>query len=152
MPKIAMIGAGSIIFCKTLAMDTLSTNALQDSEICLMSRTRPKLERMERFLERVIDKNGLGANVWSTLDPKEALAGADLPPRCRVEGSLGEGVDSNFHGAPSRHGLGVRNTGPFRGGARTLGRSGEFGFQKVALGPRQWVTLRLFLFQSGGTK
>lgn len=77
MPKIAMIGAGSIIFCKTLAMDILSTKALQNSEICLMSRTRPKLERMERFLNRVIEANGLNATVWATLDLKEALSGAD---------------------------------------------------------------------------
>ena len=57
MPKIAMIGAGSLIFCKTLVMDILATEALQDSEICLMSRTRPKLERMEAFLQRVIREN-----------------------------------------------------------------------------------------------
>jgi alpha-galactosidase len=77
MPKIAMIGAGSIIFCKTLAMDILSTETLQNSEICLMSRTWPKLERMERFLNRVIKTNDLEAKVWATLDQREALAGAD---------------------------------------------------------------------------
>ena len=51
MPKIAMIGAGSMIFCKTLAMDILATDALKESEICLMSRTKPKLDRMEAFLK-----------------------------------------------------------------------------------------------------
>jgi len=77
MPKIAMIGAGSIIFCKTLVMDILATDTLKDSEICLMSRTMPKLERMEKFIKRVIDENGLGAKVWSTLDRREALKDAD---------------------------------------------------------------------------
>jgi len=77
MPKIAMIGAGSMVFCKTLAMDILSTPSLQGSEFCLMSRTRPKLERMESFLRRVIAANGLPATVWSTLDRREALRDAD---------------------------------------------------------------------------
>ena len=77
MPKIAMIGAGSMIFCKTLTMDILATECLKDSEICLMSRTRPKLDRMEVFIKRVVDENKLPARVWSTLDRREALEGAD---------------------------------------------------------------------------
>ncbi len=44
-PKIAMIGAGSVIFCKTLANDILATPSLQASELRLMSRTRPKLDK-----------------------------------------------------------------------------------------------------------
>jgi len=77
MPKIAMIGAGSIVFTKTLAMDILATEALKGSEIRLMSRTRPKLDRMEAFLKRVVAENGLPAKIWSTLDRREALEGAD---------------------------------------------------------------------------
>jgi alpha-galactosidase len=76
MPKIGMIGAGSVIFCKTLVNDILATPALEDSEICLMSRTRPKLDRMEAFVQRMIKEHGLKAKVWSTLDRREALAGA----------------------------------------------------------------------------
>ena len=77
MPKIAMIGAGSIVFAKTLAMDILATPALGGSELRLMSRTRPKLDRMEAFLKRVIRENDVSAQVWSTLDRREALDGAD---------------------------------------------------------------------------
>ena len=77
MPKIAMIGAGSLVFCKTLSMDILSTDALKTSEICLMSRTRPKLDQMEKFLNRVVKNNGLSTNIWSTLQRKEALKDAD---------------------------------------------------------------------------
>ncbi len=76
MPKIAMIGAGSLIFTKTLSMDILATEALADSELALMSRTRPKLDRMEAFVQRVIDENDKPAKVWSTLDRREALDGA----------------------------------------------------------------------------
>lgn len=77
MPKIAMIGAGSLIFCKTLVSDILATPALEGSEIRLMSPTRPKLERMENFVKRMIAENNLPAKVWSTTDRRKALDGAD---------------------------------------------------------------------------
>ena len=77
MPKIAMIGAGSIVFCKTLMMDILATPALKDSEFRMMSRTMPKLERMKKFADRVIQDNGLDATVSITLDRREALEDAD---------------------------------------------------------------------------
>ena len=41
--KIAMIGAGSVVFCKTLMSDIMATPALAGSEFALMSRTEPKL-------------------------------------------------------------------------------------------------------------
>lgn len=75
-PKIAMIGAGSLIFCKTLTMDILATPALQDSEICLMNRTKPKLDKMAAFVKRVVKENKLPARVTATLDLREALDGA----------------------------------------------------------------------------
>lgn len=75
-PKIAMIGAGSLIFCKTLTMDILATKALQDSEICLMNRTKPKLDKMEAFVKGVIKENKLPAKVTATLDLRQALEGA----------------------------------------------------------------------------
>jgi alpha-galactosidase len=77
MPKIAMIGAGSLIFCETLARDILSTPALRGSEIRLMSRTRPKLDRMAAFIKRMVSENGLPAKVTATTDRAEALRGAD---------------------------------------------------------------------------
>jgi len=77
MAKIAMIGAGSLVFCQTLTQDILATDALKDGEIRLMSRTRPKLDSMERFVQRVIKENDLPATVSSTLERREALADAD---------------------------------------------------------------------------
>ncbi len=77
MPKIAMIGAGSIVFCKTLFMDIVATPALRDSEFRLMSRTPLKLERMKRFADQVIKENGLKASVEITQDRDAALKDAD---------------------------------------------------------------------------
>jgi alpha-galactosidase len=77
MAKIAMIGAGSLVFCKTLIGDFLSTPALVDSEIRLMSRTGPKLEQMRRYVGRVVEANRLPTRVSATLNLEEALADAD---------------------------------------------------------------------------
>jgi alpha-galactosidase len=76
--KIAMIGAGSVVFCKTLLADILATPALADSEFALMSPTEPKLRRMEAFAGRMIADNGLSAGVWATTDRREAIRGADF--------------------------------------------------------------------------
>ncbi|MBA3975065.1 MAG: alpha-glucosidase/alpha-galactosidase [Candidatus Solibacter sp.] len=73
-----MIGAGSIVFCRTLLNDVLSTPALADSEIALMSRTEPKLRSMEDFARRMVSDNGLPAKVWATLDRREAIRDADF--------------------------------------------------------------------------
>lgn len=44
--KIAMIGAGSVVFCKTLMNDIMATPSLADSEFALMSPTESKLRRL----------------------------------------------------------------------------------------------------------
>ena len=77
-PKIAMIGAGSVVFCKTLCTDIFGTPALAGAEIALMSRTAPKLRRMEAFVRRMNADNGLDFKVSETLDRREALADADF--------------------------------------------------------------------------
>jgi len=75
--KVAVVGAGSIVFAKTLLNDMLATPALQDAEYALMSRTEPKLRRMEAFAKRMVAESGLPAKVWATLDRREAVGEAD---------------------------------------------------------------------------
>jgi alpha-galactosidase len=72
-----MIGAGSIVFCKTLLMDILATEGLEESTFVLMNRTEPKLKKIEAFAKDVIRENKLSAKVEATTDRREALAGAD---------------------------------------------------------------------------
>lgn len=76
--KIAMIGAGSVVFCKTLMSDILATPALSNSEFALMSPTESKLRRMEAFGRRMIDANGLDATIWATTNRQEAIRDADF--------------------------------------------------------------------------
>ena len=77
MPKIAMIGAGSIIFSKTLIMDILAKQGIQNPTFALMGPTMSKLEKVEEYTRRVIQDNGLSAEVYSTTDRRDALRGAD---------------------------------------------------------------------------
>lgn len=77
MAKIAMIGAGSIVFCKTLLNDLMATPALRGSTFALVNRTAPKLERMAAFARQMVRDNGLDAKITATLDRREALEGAD---------------------------------------------------------------------------
>ena len=77
MPKIAMIGAGSVIFCKTLMSDMLATPALAGSEYALMDPARGRLDKMHAFAERMVKDNNVDAKVTRTTDRREALDGAD---------------------------------------------------------------------------
>lgn len=94
MPKIAMIGAGSVVFCKTLMSDIMATPALADSEFALMSPTETKLRRMEAFGQRMIRDNNLPGKVWATTDRREAITDADfVVVMIQVGGFHAYGVD-----------------------------------------------------------
>jgi alpha-galactosidase len=77
MPKIALIGAGSIVFSTTLLNDLLATPSLSESEFMLMDLNQAKLQRVENYIRRLIDRHGLKATVGSTTDRREALKRAD---------------------------------------------------------------------------
>ncbi|HET6387238.1 MAG TPA: alpha-galactosidase [Armatimonadota bacterium] len=101
--KIAMIGAGSVVFCKTLMSDIMATPALSGSEFALMSPTEPKLRRMEAFAKRMIRDNGLKAEVWATTDRREAIQDADfVVVMIQVGGVEAFGLDYNI---PLKYGV-----------------------------------------------
>src|SRR5512138_2536801 len=77
MAKVAIIGAGSIVFCKTLMLDILATPGLEDTEFALMAPSTTRTSQVEAFGKRVIETNHLPAKVYKTTDRREALAGAD---------------------------------------------------------------------------
>jgi alpha-galactosidase len=77
MPKVAIIGAGSIVFCKTLVLDILATPGLEGTEFALMAPSTARTSQVEAFAKQVIQANGLPAQVWSTTDRRAALQGAD---------------------------------------------------------------------------
>lgn len=77
MAKVAIIGAGSIVFCKTLMLDILATDGLEDTEFALMAPSATRTSQVEAFAKRVIKANELPAKVWKTTDPREAVRDAD---------------------------------------------------------------------------
>ncbi|NQU11743.1 alpha-galactosidase [bacterium] len=77
MARIAMIGAGSLVFGKTLMADFLATPALAGSEYRLMALTHTRLDKMHAFVNRMIKDNGIDASVVATTDRRAALQGAD---------------------------------------------------------------------------
>ena len=101
--KVAMIGAGSIVFCKTLLNDLLATPALQDAEYALMSPTEGKLRRMEAFAQRMAQDNHLGAQVWATTDRREAIRDADYVV-CMVQVGGVEAFRHDYE-IPLKHGV-----------------------------------------------
>src|ERR1035437_7437781 len=101
--KIAMIGAGSVVFCKTLMSDIMATPALSDSEFALMDLSEIKIRRMEAFGKRMIKDNGLKANVWSTTNRQEAIKDADFVViMVQVGGMQAFGFDYNI---PLKYGV-----------------------------------------------
>jgi alpha-galactosidase len=77
MRRIAIIGAGSVVFCKTLMLDIMATPALEETEFVLMAPTLSKTPQVEAFANKVIQANGLKSKVTVTTDRREALTGAD---------------------------------------------------------------------------
>jgi alpha-galactosidase len=77
MAKVAIIGAGSIVFCKTLILDMLATRGLEDTEFALMAPSRRRTPHVESFVKSVIKSNNLPASVYVTTDRREAIKDAD---------------------------------------------------------------------------
>ena len=82
MRKIAIIGAGSIVFCKTLVLDLMATPSLCDSEFALMAPSTRNTSQVEAFFNKVIEKEHLPTKVWITTDRREALKDADYIVLC----------------------------------------------------------------------
>ncbi len=103
MRKIAIIGAGSIVFCKTLVMDIMATPSLRDSEFALMAPSTHNTSQVESFLNKVIEKEGLPAKVWITTDRREAIKNADYVILCfQVGGVKAFDMDCNI---PLKYGV-----------------------------------------------
>jgi alpha-galactosidase len=103
MAKVAMIGAGSLVFCKTLMSDFLSTPALKGSEYRLMAPSHRRLDKMHDFVKRMIRDNKVDATVRATTNRREALKDADYVVVMIQAGGVQEfGQDYNI---PMKYGV-----------------------------------------------
>ena len=77
MAKVAIIGAGSMVFSTTVTNDILQTPGLEGSTVALMDPDLSKVQSGETYVNKVIKKNNLSHRVFSTADRREALEKAD---------------------------------------------------------------------------
>ncbi len=80
--KVTVIGAGSLIFCRTLITDILSVPELQKTEIAFTDINEQNLKHVTALCQRDIDANSLPLRIQSTLNRREALKNADYIINC----------------------------------------------------------------------
>jgi len=76
--RIAVIGAGSAIFCMKLVQDILYYDSLKDAHILLMDIDGAKLKTTLGVMENMRQQHKLSCTFSATTDRREALTGADF--------------------------------------------------------------------------
>jgi alpha-galactosidase len=88
MPKIALIGAGSVVFTRNLCNDILLTPALQDSTISLMDIDPQRLAQAHDLVRAIVDRRGVHARVEATTERRKAVQDADYVITTFQQGGL----------------------------------------------------------------
>ncbi len=78
MVKIAMIGAGSVVFSRNLTGDILGLPELSDATIAYMDIDQERLEVAGNLCRKVATALGAKPTIVTTQDRREALRGADF--------------------------------------------------------------------------
>jgi alpha-galactosidase len=105
-PRIAFIGAGSVVFSKNVIADLLWHPALRESHIALVDIDADKLQTAERMVQLINVELGAAATISATPDRRQALDGADFVICCIGVGGLdATRID---HAVPAQ--FGVRQT------------------------------------------
>ena len=104
MARIALIGAGSVVFANNLVGDILSYPELKDGvHFALMDIDRRRLEVAAAYAQKRIEAEGARALVEPTTDAREALENADYVINAIQVGGM-EATRTDFE-VPARHGL-----------------------------------------------
>jgi alpha-galactosidase len=88
MPKITLIGAGSVVFTENLCSDILLVPALQESTIALMDTDPRRLDQARALVQAIVDRRGARARVEATLDRRKAVQDADYVITTFQQGGL----------------------------------------------------------------
>ena len=86
--KIAIIGAGSVGFTRTLVRDILCVPELRDIEFALTDLNKHNLDMIREILDRLVAVNRYPTRITATTDRRKALAGARYVINCVRVGGL----------------------------------------------------------------
>lgn len=75
--KVAVIGAGSVGFTRTLCRDILTVPEFRDTRFAFTDINAENLSMVEQLMRRDIEASGLPATIESTLDRRRAIEGAN---------------------------------------------------------------------------
>jgi alpha-galactosidase len=103
MPRIAFVGAGSVVFTKHLLADLLAFDELRDAEIALHDVDPDRLATAEAMSRYVAGVRGAAPQITTHLDRRSALDGADyVLNMVQIGGHAATLVDFEL---PARYGL-----------------------------------------------
>jgi len=103
MPKITIIGAGSLVFTRNLCSDILLAPSLQESTIALMDIDPTRLEQSRQIVQSIADRRKLQPKIEATTDRRTALQDADYVITTFQQGGLeAYGLDIEI---PRRYGV-----------------------------------------------
>lgn len=77
MPKIVIIGAGSVVFAQKLIIDLVTFPALRESTIALVDIDEERLELITQLSQRLIEQEGLPIRIEATTDRRTVLQDSD---------------------------------------------------------------------------
>lgn len=103
MAKIVLIGAGSVVFAKTLIGDILSFPALQEGTLSLVDLNQERLRLVAAFTRKLIEQQRLPTQLQVTTDRCEALPGANYVITVIQVGGV-RAYEMDMH-IPLRHGI-----------------------------------------------
>jgi len=86
--KLAIIGAGSVGFTKTLFTDLVCVPEFREMEVCLTDINSHNLEMISAILHKIADANKLPVKITATTDRRRALEGARYVISCVRVGGL----------------------------------------------------------------
>lgn len=86
--KIAIIGAGSLVFARTLFTDIMSVPEFKNIEVAFTDINESNLKKVTELCQRDIDNNGLNIKIHSTTNRKEAFKNARYIINCVRIGGL----------------------------------------------------------------
>lgn len=140
--KVAIIGAGSVVFTKTLLGDILSFPELQSCEIALVDIDPDRLHTAKRVAEKVAKACGASPTITATLHRREALKGAHYVINTIQVGGYKPATVIDFE-IPKKYGLDqtIADTlgiGGIMRGLRTIPVLLEIGRDMEALCPDAW--------------